>query len=282
MHLPTVSNADGFLRHIRACQSAELPGRRLPFRIGNHQVGWLLPEFADALTIFPEIAYSDDAVRLSDPASLPRIARDLADQGHFRWRYEAFDVRADPAGPVIAQLDRGALPAFGVFAAGVHVNGLVKRAGALHVWIARRAADKMTDPGKLDHITAGGVSAGMTPEQTLAKEAEEEAAMPATLACRACHVATISYAMVRPEGLRRDLLYCYDLELPAAFCPHASDGEVEAFELWPISRVLTAVRETDDFKFNVNLVLIDLFLRRGLIEGHEAVGLRRALDRGRI
>ena len=282
MHLPIVSYADGFLRHIRACQSAELPGRRLPFRIGNHQVGWLLPEFADALTTYPEIAYPGDAVQLKDPAALPRIARDLADQGHYRWRHEAFDVRTHPAGPVIAQLDRGALPAFGVFAAGVHVNGLVEHASGLHVWIARRAADKMTDPGKLDHITAGGVSAGLTPEETLTKEAEEEAAMPAALASRACHVATISYAMVRPEGLRRDLLYCYDLELPAAFCPHASDGEVEAFELWPISRVLTAVRETDDFKFNVNLVLIDLFLRRGLIEDHEAVGLRRALDRGRI
>jgi hypothetical protein len=47
--------------------------------------------------------------------------------------------------------------------------------------------------------------------------------------------------------------------------PAAVDGEVEAFELWPISRVLETVRETDDFKFNVDLVLIDLFLRLGLI-----------------
>ena len=47
--------------------------------------------------------------------------------------------------------------------------------------------------------------------------------------------------------------------------PHAADGEVEEFELWPIERVMAAVRDTDDFKFNVNLVLIDLFRRHGLI-----------------
>jgi len=78
-------------------------------------------------------------------------------------------------------------------------------------------------------------------------------------------VGRITYAMERPEGLRRDLLYCYDLELPEDFTPRAADGEVEAFELWPIGRVMQTVRDSDDFKFNVNLVLIDLFRRLQLI-----------------
>jgi hypothetical protein len=72
--------------------------------------------------------------------------------------------------------------------------------------------------------------------------------------------------MDRPEGLRRDVLHCYDLMLAEDFTPVATDGEVAAFELWPIARVVETVRDTDDFKFNVNLVLIDLFLRLGLIE----------------
>ena len=71
--------------------------------------------------------------------------------------------------------------------------------------------------------------------------------------------------MERPEGLRRDLLHCYDLELPESFVPSAADGEVECFSLWPIARVLAVVRDTDDFKFNVNLVLIDLFRRNGVV-----------------
>jgi hypothetical protein len=37
------------------------------------------------------------------------------------------------------------------------------------------------------------------------------------------------------------------------------------------------VRDTDDFKFNVNLVLIDLFIRQGLIAGAEADSLRAEL-----
>ena len=69
--------------------------------------------------------------------------------------------------------------------------------------------------------------------------------------------------MERPEGLRRDRLHCYDLMLSDAFVPHPVDGEVTGFELWPIGRVMAAVRDTDDFKFNVNLVLIDLFQRLG-------------------
>ena len=39
------------------------------------------------------------------------------------------------------------------------------------------------------------------------------------------------------------------------------------------------MRETDDFKFNVNLVLIDLGLRHGMFAADEAAGLRAALDR---
>ncbi len=47
------------------------------------------------------------------------------------------------------------------------------------------------------------------------------------------------------------------------------DGEVESFELWPLARVLEAMADGDEFKFNVNLVLIDLFLRRGLVRSPE-------------
>ncbi len=268
---------EGFLRHIRACNNARLPGSRLPFRIGAAQVGWVTPGFAARLAECPEISAAPDGLTLIDAAVLPAIARRLSDAGCFRWRREAFDIRAAPDEPVLAQLDRGALPSFGVLAVGVHVNGLVRRHDGLHLWVARRAANKALDPGKLDHIVAGGVPSGLTPRETLVKEAEEEAAIPADLAAQAVPVGQINYAMERAEGLRRDLLHCYDLELPETFAPRAADGEVEEFELWPIDRVMRTVRDTDDFKFNVNLVLIDLFLRQGLIGGSGAVELRQHL-----
>jgi thiamine pyrophosphokinase len=255
----------GFQRHVQACNNVALPGGRLPFRIGAAQVGWLKPDFAARLAAFPEITTGDDGVTLADGSALPAISRQLSDAGCYRWRAEQFDIRAEPEGPVLAGLDRGALPTFGVLALGVHVNGLVRRRDGLHVWIARRAANKQLDPLKLDHIVAGGVPAGLTPAETLVKEAEEEAAIPASLARQAVEVARIGYAMERAEGLRRDLLYCYDLDLPEDFLPRAADGEVEAFELWPIDRVVPTVRDGDAFKFNVNLVLIDLFQRLRLI-----------------
>jgi 8-oxo-dGTP pyrophosphatase MutT (NUDIX family) len=256
-----------FARHIAACNNARLPGERLPFFIGAAQVGWVRPAIARAISDFPGVTAGPGGVTLAADAAadLPAIGRAVIEAGFSRWRGEAFDIRAEPGGPVLSTLDRGALPLFGVLALGVHVNGLVHLPHGLHLWVARRAADKALDAGKLDHLVAGGVPSGMTPAVTVVKEAAEEAAVPAALAATAVERSTIGYAMERPEGLRRDLLVCYDLILPADFVPAATDGEVESFSLWPIARVLDRVRDSDDFKFNVNLVLIDLFQRLGLI-----------------
>ena len=267
----------GFQRHVRACNNAELPGERLRFLLGEQPVGWVPERIASALEGMPGIARTAGRVTLTDPSALPAIARGLSERGLYRWRGEAFDVRATPDGLALTQIDRGAVPSFGIQATGVHVNGLVRLGDALHIWVARRAKDKLLDPGKLDHIVAGGVPAGLGPAETLIKEAAEEAAIPPDLAARAVWVGAIQYAMERPEGLRRDCLQCYDLMLPADFVPEAADGEVEAFELWPIARVVETVHDTGDFKFNVNLVLIDLFIRRGLISGAGADSLRAAL-----
>ena len=243
----------GLLRHLAACNNARLPGRRAPFHADGQAVGWLLPDAA-------AIVGTDIAAD-----ALPAAGRALADAGLCRWRGEAFDVRAAPGGPVLGTIDRGALPALGLEAVGVHLNGLVRRADGWHVWVGRRAMDKKLDPGKLDNMVGGGVPAGLGPDETLAKEAGEEAGLAAGLVGQAIHRGVIAYVMERPEGLRRDRLHCYDLLLPEHAVPRPVDGEVDGFELWPIARALAAVRDTDDFKFNVSLVLIDLFLRLGLV-----------------
>ena len=254
----------GFMRHLHACNTAVLPGARLPFLLAGVPVGWVGLAIAAALAGFPTMETGPSGVNLTDSSALPSIAEALAMRKMFHWRGEAFDVRG-PDKTVLSTIDRGAIPAFGIEATGVHANGLVHRADGLHIWVARRAANKTLDPGKLDHIVAGGVPAGFCPMACLIKEAAEEAAIPAALAATARHVGEIRYAMERPEGLRRDRLHCYDLELPADFVPIPADGEVESFALWPVERVFATVRDTDDFKFNVNLVLIDLFRRLGMV-----------------
>ena len=263
---------------MRGCNNARLPGERIRFLVGEQAVGWVAARTAAALEAMPGVNRGDAGITLAAAPALPGIARRLAERGLYRWRDEAFDVRATPDGPALTRIDRGAVPSFGIQAAGVHLNGLVRRRDGLHMWIGRRAMDKLLDPGKLDHIVAGGVPAGLDPAATLVKEAGEEAAIPPGLAASAVHVGIIDYAMERPEGLRRDRLHCYDLMLPDDFTPRAADGEVEAFELWPLTRVAAAVHDTDDFKFNVNLVLIDLFIRQGLIAGSEAHRLRAGLQ----
>jgi len=268
----------GFQRHMRACNNAVLPGARIPFHVGEAAVGWVAPLLVEALRAFPAIRRSADRVTLTEPEALAGIARALAERGLYRWRGEAFDVRVRPDAPALTRIDRGAIPSFGLRAIGVHVNGLVRRPDGLHIWVARRAMNKLLDPGKLDHIVAGGVPAGLSPRETLIKEAGEEAAIPPRLASQATAVAALGYAMERPEGLRRDWVYGYDLILPEDFSPQPADGEVAAFELWPIGNAFAAVRDTDAFKFNVNLILIDLFLRLGLVAGAEAESLRPGLE----
>ncbi len=79
----------------------------------------------------------------------------------------------------------------------------------------------------------------------------------------------ISYVTERPEGLRRDVEFIFDLALSPDFEPVNTDGEVESFELWPMERVIATARDTDDFKFNCSLVVIDYLIRTGRIEPDE-------------
>jgi len=264
-----------FLSKIEACRTAILPGARHKFYLGNAHAGYVRPEFAEILRATSSDITLTDRLTLASPAAGDLNA--IAAAAGAKIRHEDFDVRETWHGPVLAVLDRGALPSFGVIGVGVHLNGYVSRPDGPHLWVAKRAANKKLDPGKLDNLVAGGVPAGFSPFETLIKEASEEAALPPALAARAQQVGRFSYNMERPEGLRRDVIFAYDLELPEYFCPTPTDGEVETFELWPAAQVLECVREDQKFKFNVNLVLIDFFLRHGLLADPGGI-LRAALD----
>ncbi len=263
-------------RHVEACNNLASPAHLLPFRIGEAQVGWLGLDLARALAFFPRDVHFDGAgaslagrLRAAGARSdaLARLVAALAARGHFRLRGELFDVRAEPDGPALAQLDRGALPAFGILSQGVHVNGFVRRADGLHLWCGWRSRAKPVAPGQLDNIVAGGIPAGLTPEQCLVKEAAEEASLPAGLALQAVAAGRVSYVLANEEGLRRDVLHCFDLELPEGAVPRPNDDEVERFELLPAAEVLRIVAQGGPVKFNVNLVLIAFALRHGLLDG---------------
>ena len=278
-------------RHIETCNDMAPLAGCVPWRIGAERVGWLAPEMARKLRPLRgafrqaddgglELAAGGGVEARSE--ALAEVAAHLAAAGVVKLRREAFDVRAAPDSEVLARLDRGALSPLGVVSQGVHVNGRVRRADGLHLWAGWRSKDKSVAPGKLDNLVAGGVPSGLSPMQTLLKEAAEEASMPPELAARARRVSRVSYRMADGPGIRRDVLHCFDLDLPEDFVPAPADGEMERFELWPAERLLRTVRETSDVKFNVNLVLIDLFLREGLVDpgSEEGKRLRAGLDPG--
>lgn len=197
-------------------------------------------------------------------------------------RFELYGVASSFKDEPIALADRALISSLGFVAYGVHCNGYVKKADGLHLWVGKRSSDRAVDPGKFDHMIAGGQPHGLTVLENLAKEAHEEANVPAGLIQHARPVGSVSYTRIMPNGVRRDALFTFDLKCPDDFKPHNQDGEVEGFYLMPAHEVLERITRSDDFKFNVSLVLIDFFIRHGYIKSDEAgyhelcLGLRNA------
>lgn len=211
-----------------------------------------------------------------------RLAERLAAEGHVpRLLGERYAVAPRFGADPLLLADRAAIPFFGLRAHGVHLHGVVHRAAERWLWIARRARDRTTFPGMLDNMVAGGQPHGLTLRENLLKECHEEAGIPAALAGRAVATGAVHYRVDVPSGLRDDVLFLYELELPDDFVPTNTDGEVESFELLPVAEVLRLVTETREFKFNCNLALIDYFLRHGDVgPGHaEHAELLRLLQR---
>ncbi len=279
-----------YLERIQACRRHDLTGFR-PFLVGGASVGWVRHDFARTLAEWPDVFDVTDgqvalAATLSDfesrSAAVEEVARALHARGDL-WgglRGEPFPVvRAWGEEPLLT-MDRSAVNRFGVQAFGIHLNGFVRTPGGLEMWIAKRSERVRTEPGKLDHLMAGGQPYGLSLEENLAKECAEEASIPADLAARAVPTGSVSYRLETIEGLRDDTLFTYDLELPSDFEPVPHDGEVAWFQHWPVERVMAKVRdEGAAFKFNVPLVLIDFFVRHGLLGPDEPgyAGIVRAL-----
>lgn len=252
------------------------PARYRPFRVEGAALGAMAHDFAERLREFPDVfRVGDGAVDLApalrDPASRTRAVegalRRLRERGLISgWRGEHYPVAGSFSAPQLFTMERAAIPLFGIRAYGVHMNGYVRAGKKLKMWVGKRSLTKPTAPGKLDQLVAGGQPAGLSLKENLVKECKEEADIPESLARRAIPVGGISYCTERSEGLRNDVLFLYDLEVPEDFQPHNTDGEIDSFHLWPIERVIEVVRDTDDFKFNCGLIVIDFLIRWGYLE----------------
>lgn len=277
--------------HIHRCQSADM-GKFLPWQIGAHRAGWVRRDVAERLAGYPTVFSVDDkGVRLKDhlgnfdhrSAAVGDVTRDLYESGIFTgWRGEWFPVLPRFGEAALLRLERSAVPVFGVHGYGVHMNGFVRDAGRLRLWVGRRAENRPIEPGKLDHLVAGGIPLGLGVAECLIKEGEEEASIPAALMAQARPVGAIRYRMEHQGWLRNDTMFVYDLELPADFTPSNNDGEIASFQLMELDEVRDILERGQEFKFNVALVLIDFLIRHGAIAPDEpdysdlALGLWRS------
>jgi isopentenyldiphosphate isomerase len=264
-----------FLDHVRACNDWD-PRDFVPWVLDGERLGMLTRGFADHLRRWPkQFRVGPDAVHWTPPAAdfqgltqvLAELVETLMGEGVIDHRHgELYPVT--PGGRTQARflIDRAWAPYFGVRAFGQHLNGFVRSADGLKLWIGRRAPDRRVYPGYLDNLVAGGLPWGIGLAENLRKECHEEAGMDAEMADRARPVGLVSYCRASHRGLKPDVIYCYDLELPADFEPRNTDGEVSAFYLWPVERVLETVRDSDAFKLNCNLVIIDFLARHGYLD----------------
>lgn len=263
----------GFIRHFEACNARDM-SKFAPFYIGGKSYGWVKKKLAAQLgqevehfTPFKDgLALSKDIEGFSARSdALADAAEWIAEWRDRELRGEMYPIFAKWGDEPLAQVDRAAVPWFGVKAFGVHVNGFVRKKDGIHLWIGERATDRLVEPGKLDNMIGGGQPIGLTLEENLKKEAKEEAGLNAAQIKQAKQVSVISYMLEKSKGLRNDVLFIYDLELPADVIPHNTDGEVARFDLLPIVEVAKLVSETDRFKFNCNLVISDFLIRHGFL-----------------
>lgn len=257
-----------------------------PFRFQGTTVGYVDRTFAvDHLERFPDVFVCDGGeVRLQQcledmkdleerSCAVQQALLRLRDEGVITgWRDELYPVLTSFEAPPVLLMERAASVYFGIKAYGVHVNGYVEREdGGMDMWVARRAKSKPTWPGRLDHIVAGGQPHGISPTDNVVKECGEEAGIAKELAEKAVPVGAVSYCSEYSYGLKRDVLFCYDLKLPDEFVPVAVDGEVDDFCRMPVERVVDVVKRrveehgNDTYKDNCNLVVIDFLVRHGFI-----------------
>jgi 8-oxo-dGTP pyrophosphatase MutT (NUDIX family) len=251
----------------------------LPFYVKEHAVGWLRPSFADALRRWPHVfevdhayvslrAKPDNAAGRS--AAMAEVTRDLARDGIVTgWRDELVSVSPRYGAPELFRIERAAGRHFGILAYAAHLNGFTRHGGMVHAWIARRSPDKAIDAGKLDNLVGGRIAAGFTVDETLRKEAWEEAGLPpALLAGLNCTgVVRTEYAV--PEGMHREVIFVHDLWLPPKFTPTNQDGEVSEIRRMPLEEVVQNIL-TGDFTLDAGAVMIDGLLRQGALPPEDA------------
>ncbi|KAK7418164.1 hypothetical protein QQX98_004139 [Neonectria punicea] len=164
------------------------------------------------------------------------------------------------------RLFRYAAPLFGIVSQGAHLTAYVRTSSGLKIWVPRRSPTISTFPNKLDSTVAGGVSAEDTPFDTIIREAYEEASLPEDITRRDVQsVGVLTYIQGEVGRLfKPDMGHVYDMEVTEDIIPKPHDDEVKEFYLMTPDEIKKALLRKE-FKTNSAAVMIDFFIRHGII-----------------
>ncbi|MEK8034391.1 DUF4743 domain-containing protein [Ideonella sp. DXS29W] len=261
-------------------------GARCGFYVEGRRAGSIAADEARALAAWPHWfqpvdhgAWTMTVSPQQRPAVFAEVNAALRERGSIRaWRDEPFALWNED-GAMVAVIERASSRWWGAQTLGAHINGYVagddgRPAG---LWIARRAWNKPTDPGRLDNLVGSGVPHGQSPRQAVCREAWEEAGlqMPELQGLTAGRV--IELACDIPEGWQHEWLYAYDLALPAGRVPQNQDGEVAEHRLLPIADALQCAAG-GDMTTDAALATLDFALRHQLLPAEEAQRLGPAFE----
>lgn len=243
------------------------PVNELRLHIDGRALGWVRPRVAEALCQLDrqrirvntrDLYLSAGHDCASRSAVLQAWAIALREQGVLaNWRDEAMQLD-QPDGPFLA-MERAAFRTFGLCTPSVHLNGWVAMPDGVQLWVAERSAHKFVDPGKLDNLVGGGVSAGEPLALALAREAWEEAGLHFRRVPRPASTLHIHRRI--QEGVQEEQIAVHDTWLPAHFHPTNQDGEVADARLMPLPAVLAMLLDRH-FTWDAGLVVLDGLLRQ--------------------
>ncbi|ANB13862.1 hypothetical protein AWJ20_4813 [Sugiyamaella lignohabitans] len=265
-------------------------------------LGYILPEVAkklnypDTFTVTGPTANQRGAVTINsslDSAekrseAIAKVLEDLKENKTFQvlqgWRNELYTVY-NPTHVPYFLIERAGSGLFGIVTYGVHLVGYqpATETSPLKIWVPRRSYTKATYPGMLDNTIAGGIGYPCGVHETAIKEAYEEAGLDEEFMeknLRPAGVVTYfhqvnnhffdSEASSRSTTTKDEATYqpevefIYDVIMAGDVKPRPVDGEVAEFYLMDVETVKQELAK-GSFKYNCALVMIDFFIRHGIL-----------------
>ena len=269
---------------IDAAQRCDVP--RLPFIVDGVVLGSVARAHLPSLAPWPQwfdlggVAVTLRATHETLTAALAQVNTRLRDAGLITaWRDEAYPLLHALGAPPVALIERASARFWGTLTFGAHCNGYVADASGrpTHLWIARRANHKPTDPGKLDNLVGGGVPHGQSPFEALVREGDEEAGLDAPTMRRARPGRIIAIRCDVAEGFMHEQIHGYDLLLADDVVPVNRDGEVQTIQRLPVA-VAIARAAAGEMTVDAALVTLDFALRHVLLDATAAAMLARRLQ----